>query len=36
MGVGIDPEGLEAATHRGPRRLRTMRRHSEDGSFADF
>ena len=36
LGVKIDPEGLEAATHRGPWRQRTMRRHPEDGSFADF
>ena len=36
LGVEIDPDGLEAATHRGPWRQRTMRRHPEDGAFADF
>lgn len=36
LGVEIDPAGLEAATHRGPWRQRTMRRHPEDGAFADF
>jgi galactonate dehydratase len=35
LGVEIDPEGLEAFTHRGDWRQRSMRRHPEDGSFSD-
>ncbi|MEE3259394.1 MAG: galactonate dehydratase [Candidatus Latescibacterota bacterium] len=35
LGVEIDPEGLEAFTHRGEWRQRGMRRHPEDGSFSD-
>ncbi len=35
-GVEIDPEGLKAFTHQGPWRMRTMRRHPEDGSYSDF
>ena len=36
LGVEVDPEGLEACTHRGEWRQRAMRRHPEDGSFSDF
>ena len=36
LGVEIDEKGLEEATHKGPWRLRTMRRHPEDDSFSDF
>jgi galactonate dehydratase len=36
LGVAIDPEGLEALTHRGEWRQRSMRRHPEDGSFSDI
>jgi galactonate dehydratase len=36
LGVELSEEGLEAHGHRGPWRLRTMRRHPEDGSFSDF
>lgn len=35
LGVEIDPQGLEAFTHRGDWRQRSMRRHPEDGSFSD-
>ena len=36
LGVEISPERLAAQTHTGEWRLRTMRRHPEDGSFSDF
>ena len=36
LGVAIDPEGLAAFTHEGEWRQRSMRRHPEDGSFADI
>ena len=36
LGVEIDDEGLENARHQGEWRLRTMRRHDEDGNFSDF
>ena len=36
LGVEITEEGLEANRHTGEWRLRTMRRHPEDGSFSDF
>lgn len=36
LGVEIDPEGLQAFTHQGEWRQRTMRRHPEDGSYSDF
>ena len=36
LGVALDPEGLEANTHRGEWRQRAMRRHPEDGSLSDI
>lgn len=36
LGVEIDPDGLQRHRASGPWRLRTMRRHPADGSFADF
>jgi galactonate dehydratase len=36
LGVSICAEGLEKARHQGEWRLRTMRRHEEDGNFSDF
>lgn len=36
LGVEITAEGLEASRHTGAWRQRTMRRHPDDGSYADF
>jgi galactonate dehydratase len=36
LGVSINEEGLARARHQGTWRLRTMRRHPEDGNFSDF